>query len=398
MNSMPSLPNAQITKYIRKRNDATKEIFKNRIHPNFLIKIRDEVLSSFGDNLFNFYTPYINLNHIISGDYDSSDYDICRIIIGIHRHYSIFLTEQEIRSNEKNRDYQKKLINEVIEKIRIRRFSSYYFRKFQFQYGDELMFFPVPYELFALCMRSKILISGNINHVFKDFHKVINAALSSLTLMENNFLSNAYPLCRGMIEQYLKILILNKHPENRIDYDCFCSYEIEQSCCSQKYPEKFIEEYNNRILLSSKSKVDYLHYGWLDKIANYNTDASNRYSIYGILNYLKVSATNDQYDELNHIETLYKTCHAYTHGSAYCVKYPLLQYFEISTMLYYVLTGLFEYIHNELNKDFLQEDEVLINMLKRDFATLRDQNRNQSTENFDLYYRIHQPEFNADTR
>ena len=207
--------------------------------------------------------------------------------------------------------------------------------------------------------------------------------------MENNFLSNAYPLCRGMIEQYLKVLILKKHPKNHKDYERFCNFEIEQSCCSQKHPDEFIELFDKRILTSSKSKVDYLHYGWLDNIETYTTKSTNRYSIYGIIDYLMDNADDEQYVVLNHIKTLYKMCHGYTHGSAIHVRYPLLQYFEISIMLYHVITTIFNDIHKTLNIDFAPEDEVLIDILNRDFSILNDQYKKRSTENFNLYYDTH---------
>ena len=82
-------------------------------------------------------------------------------------------------------------------------------------------------------------------------------------------------------------------------------------------------------------------------------------------------------------------CHGYTHGSAVHVKYPLLQYFEISEMLYYVITTVFNDIHNILNIDYISEDKQLIDIINRDFDILKEQYSKRSTENFDLYYSIH---------
>ena len=82
-------------------------------------------------------------------------------------------------------------------------------------------------------------------------------------------------------------------------------------------------------------------------------------------------------------------CHSYTHGSAVHVRYPLLQYFEISVMLYYVITTVFNDIYQTLNIDFEPEDKILIENLERDFSLLQEQYKKRSTENFDLYYVIH---------
>ena len=380
----------KLAKSISDENNKTiKELFKDKINSSFLIKIKSEVLNKISLELFNYYPLQFDNKRILTGTDETPEYDICRIIVGVHRHHSIFLSEQEIRENQRNTAYQKQIVNEVVEKIRVRHFGSVFFRRKQLLLGDEFLYFPVPYELFVMCMRSICLISENAPSFFVEYGDILNNALSSLTLMENNFLSNAYPLCRGMIEQYLKVLILKKHPENYKDYERFCNFEIEQSCCSQKYPDKFIELFNQRILSSSKSKVDYLHYGWLDNIEAYNTRSTNRYSIYGIMDYLMTEADDEQYSILNHIKSLYKMCHGYTHGSAVHVRYPLLQYFEISIMLYHVITTVFNDIYHTLNIDFIFEDKKLTEILNRDFSILHEQYAKRSTENFDLYYDIH---------
>ena len=380
----------KLAKSISDENKKTiKELFKDKINVSFLIKIKSEVLNKMALELLNYYPFQFDNKKILTGRDETPEYDICRIIVGVHRHHSIFLSEQEIRDNQRNATYQEQLVNEVIEKIRLRHFGSVFFRRKQLLLGDEFLYFPVPYELFVMCMRSICLISENASSFFVEYRDILNNALSSLTLMENNFLSNAYPLCRGMIEQYLKVLILKKHPENYKDYKRFSKFEIEQSCCSQKYPDEFIELFDKRILSSSKSKVDYLHYGWLDNIDNYNTKSTNRYSIYGIIDYLMTKADDEQYIVLNHIKSLYKMCHGYTHGSAVHVRYPLLQYFEISVMLYYVITTVFNDIYQTLNIDFEPEDKTLIENLERDFSLLQEQYKKRSTENFDLYYVIH---------
>lgn len=56
-------------------------------------------------------------------------------------------------------------------------------------------------------------------------------------------------------------------------------------------------------------------------------------------------------------------CHGYAHGSAVRVRFPLLQYFEISTMLYHILTTIFDDIYYILNKDYIYEDKMLVDSL-----------------------------------
>ena len=67
----------------------------------------------------------------------------------------------------------------------------------------------------------------------------------------------------------------------------------------------------------------------------------------------------------------------------------ILQYFEISAMIYYVITNVFVDIHRELKSEISTDDKELLNMLDRDFSILFEQHSNRSTDNFELYYSIH---------
>lgn len=376
----------QLCKAVCENNDKTfRELFKGKINGSFLVKIKGEILRRLGMGFLKYFPIQLDNTKIMTGTGEAAEYDICRMIVGVHRHYSIFLTEDEIRRNQKDRDYQERITNEVIEKTRFRQYGSMFFRREQLLSGDEFLYFPVPYELFVMCMRAFGLMNGKSEPLFFYYGDLLGYALSALTLMENNFLSSAYPLCRSMIELYLKILILKKHPTASTDYKKFCGFEIDQSCCSQKYPDEFIAIYINRKFLPANSKSNYLHFGWLDCIESYDTKRSNRYSIYGILEYLM----NDdgQKDELTHLRFFYKMCHGYAHGSTIHVKYPLLQYFEISSMIFYVIRPVFTDICQTISFPVSDEDRFLLTVLDRDFQKLNEQYQKKSTENFELYYK-----------
>lgn len=370
----------------KETNNTLKQLFQCKINGSFLIKIKSTIMCKLSIQLFEYYCMRFDSERLVTGSNETIEYDICRIIVGIHRHHSIFLTKEEIRSNEKSEAYQKQLIEETIEKIKLRQYGSAFYRKKQLLIGDEFLYFPVPYELFVMCMKSIALLSSNSDKIAVRYIDILNIALSALTLLENNFLSNAYPLCRGMIEQYIKTLILQKHPKAQETYDEFAGFEIEQSCCSQKYPDKFYKLYNQRKQQSFKSKIDFLHYGWLDSIVTYDSITNSRYSIYGIFDYLKRESNDTQVDALKNIKRLYKICHGYTHGSTIHVKYPLLQYFEVSMMLYYVVRNIFSEICYMSNTDTSHDNPNIIEILDRDFNILKEQYDKRSTEKLDLYY------------
>ncbi|MCI9626148.1 MAG: hypothetical protein HFI90_05130 [Clostridia bacterium] len=84
-------------------NQILKEFFKSRINGSFLIKIKNRVITKFGLQLFECYPNIFNPSTVVTGNEETIEYDICRIIIGIHRHHSIFLSKEEIPGNEKTK-------------------------------------------------------------------------------------------------------------------------------------------------------------------------------------------------------------------------------------------------------------------------------------------------------
>lgn len=119
----------------------------------------------------------------------------------------------------------------------------------------------------------------------------------------------------------------------------------------------------------------------------HNVVKKSPYSVYGIINFLK-----DQYkeciSELEWLEMFYKSCHAYTHGSIQMSKYPVLHYFEISIMLYFIIRRTFVLLCEEKGVKPLVDEVDIISMLDREFQLLFKQYESRSTERFEAYYDV----------
>ncbi|MBD5554520.1 MAG: hypothetical protein HDQ95_04015 [Roseburia sp.] len=381
-------PHTVLKNIAEQNNVALKHVFGKRIRGNFLIKIKDQVLKELGpENLRKYFNFYWSDVEMITGTGEAPEYDICRMIVGIHRAYSIFLSKQEIRENEKSERYREQLVSETIEKIGLRLYASVYFRRKILFSGEEFLYYPLPYELFAMAVKmGDLLKDGYDLDGWQLYYGILHNVLSALSLMEDNLLGGAYPLCRGAIEMYVKLLVLNRQPVLYADYEKFRMYEVEQSCCSQKYPEEFYELFNARSCQNVKSKADYLHFGWVDFIHEYHSIVKQiPYSVYGLIAFLK-SKNEDKIPELEHLEFFYKSCHAYTHGSVQMAIYPLLHYFEISIMLYYVIRGTFLILCGEKSVDSKVDGNDVISMIDRDFRILWKQYIKRSTEKFEAFY------------
>lgn len=382
---MPFIPNLNaIAEY---NNAALQHVFEGKIRGDFLIDIKDEVMKTLGlNNLVKCYDLRWSDERMITGIGEAAEYDICKMIVGIHRAYSIFLSDNEIRRNERSRKYKQQLISETLEKIQLRAYGSVYFRKKLLLQGEEFLYYPLPYELFVILIKmNNILLEGTCSDCQQLYYGVIYNSISALSLLEDNLFGTAYPLCRGAIEMHFKLLILASQAEPCNWYEEFRMFEVAYSC-RQAYPEKFHALFENRICQGSKAKADYLHFGWVDYVAGYHEVVKKSpYSVYGIIAFLK-DKNKDKIVELECLEGFYKSCHAYTHGSIQTAKYPVLHYFEISIMLYYIVRSTYLLLCKEKKVSKMIDGYDIISMIDRDFDILLRQHQMRSTEKFESYY------------
>lgn len=319
------------------------------------------------------------------------DYDICRHITGIHRSNLIFETTDRRKQLESDADYQKELVRKVINQIKLRRYGSVYFRQHPIMHGESFLFFPVPYYLFVLCVRMLEIPSTEKARQISCFPiitTIVNKGLAALSLLEDNFLDNAYPIYRGVIELYFQFLILDINPEALSSYNKFSEFDFNKSCISQTYSDEFNDLFSNRINQRSKSKIDYLHFGWLDRISDYHEKVRSKpYSINGIIEYLQ-SIYNSETDQfLSNLKVLFNMCHGYTHGSIGHSLYPILHYFEISIMLYNTLCHTYLTICEALQQDQKINEIDIVAELNQAYALLTQQYIKRTTENFNYHYK-----------
>lgn len=382
----PFMPDLKV---ITEQSDtALKHLFEDKIKGYFLIDVKDQVMKALGlNNLLKYYDFRWSEERSVTGIGGAAEYDICRMIVGIHRAKSIFLPDQEIRKNEKSKKYKQQLIAETIEKIKFRFYGSVYFRKKSLLQGEEFLFYPLPYELFVMTVKmNEMLMDGHAYNCQQLYHGVICNSLSALSLLEDNLPGTAYPLCRGAIEMFVKLLVLAPRPELYSEYEKFRVFEIAYSC-HQAYPEDFNTLFKKRRCQNLKVKAEYLHFGWLDHIDKYHKVVKKfPYSTSGIITFLK-KENKDSSFELKLLEDFYKSCHAYTHGSIQTARYPVLHYFEISIMLYFVIRKSFLLLCKEKKAETMINGQNIISMIDRDFDVLYHQYNIRSTENFEKYYK-----------
>lgn len=379
--------NSYISKY--------KKIFANKIKENFLAKVLYRVEESSNEldlkELFDFKFNILEMIEYLDLFY----YEICENIIGIHSSNNIFLNHDERKNKEKNEEYIKNLALKSIEQLKLRKYSSSFFSEKQIIPGDDFLFFPVPYKLFSIVTNvTKALENVRYDYEFRELYfNIFNKAIAVLVLLGDNLLDSCYPIARGIIELYLKLIILKLNPSLIHEHNWFVDLEIKINCSGKNYGKNFNEKWKNRTNKHCNKKIEYLHYGWLDAIQDYHKNCGNKaYSPSGLFNYLqyKYDIANNKYKEvLIYLNDLYKISHSYTHGNIGNTAYPLLNYFEISIILYIILTHSYKMFCEDLELSANIEGIDICASLDEDISILIDQYKKRSTKNFEMYYKFH---------
>ena len=392
-NSIFGMESAKVFEDFKRKSDkALQHKFAGQIKGNFLIAIKEVILNQMGSEIANYYDLTMTDEKLVSNGNEMVDYDICRHIVGIHRSKLIFEAIDKRKLLEGSSAYQKELVREVINQIKLRRYGSVNFRQHPIMSGESFIFFPVPYYLFVLCVRMLgILNTEKARQLpcFSIITTIVNKGLAALSLLEDNFLDNAYPICRGVIELYVQFLLLENKPEAINSYNEFAKFDLDKSCISQVYSEKFNALYAERMNQGSKSKVDYLHFGWVDSISDYHSIVKTTpYSINGIVEYLEsIYSQEGNIKFLSNLKVLYKMCHGYTHGSIGYSRYPLLHYFEIAMMLCGTLSHTYLMVCEALQQKEAINDINVVSELNKAYGILEQQYNKRTTENFEYYYK-----------
>ena len=380
---------SQLNDWVQEGDQALKRIFGRYIKGTFLIKMKYLVTQKFPD-FIKYYDWTLSMDKLMAGN-ELVEFDLCRTIVGCHSSNIIFLNDTERVQLERDHDYQNKLADNVIENIKLRGYGSVFFRKEPIMQGELFLAHNVPYNMFVLAIRMNQILrespQNNSKYQFL-YNSISNKALACLSLLEDNFLDNCYPICRAVIELYLKLLLFKDYPDLVDEHYKFNEFELHQTCVEQQYPAEFNELFQNRINTSCQKKIDYLHYGWLDKVPNYHAVVRKQpYSINGILNYLRTTHVESETQLFDTIEFFYKMCHGYTHGNIGTAKYPLLHYFEISIIMQITVLHTYMMLCEEKGGNQAINGIDVVAKAERDFIPLNEQYQKKSTELFEAHYR-----------
>ena len=380
-----------LEEYKRERNIAIRNLYRGEIDTSFLVKIFNKVFDGISKDLFKYYAPpTFSMKDAIAKNNDSIESDICKIIIGIHKSNMIFVPKSEQRAKIQDSAYEKELISQVIDHIKLRKHGSSFFREKQIVAGDRFLYFSLPYDLFVICIEMNKLLNENKDKTvphYSIFSKITNKGLSALSLLENNFMDDIYVVCRGLIEYCTILIAIWKNKGATEKYTYFSQLEVKYLHCGEVLPQEFYDMFYNRKKGSSKQEAyyQYLHYGWVDELRDYHRVVDkNPYTIKGLFKYL---SEMNKYEVCKIYDEFYDKCNSFVHANPIGSKYPLLSFFEISIMLYNTIVLAYDNLCKVLGVKTKVENVDMIEKSQRDYELLISQYNKRTTQNFENYYK-----------
>lgn len=339
----------EIEKSKKGLNKELKKLFSGQITQNFMLDIMYAMITRY-PNLQQYIPAPNDAQSILSGRLQNLFYILCEHIIGVHRSKIIFLSDAERSKLESSNEYKNELMEDVYKELKLRYQTGVFIREGQIIHGDRFILFPLPYYITILTLKL-LEIAPKTKKIPIVYIDIANKSLAILSLLQDNFSDCAYSSCRIIIEDYIRGTIFHNCKEAMDEFYQFSEYELKQ-CLGNKFDDKFLDKFNNRLNKSCRNKIEFLHYGWVDVIPGYHQIVDkNPYSFGGIKKFVVKKFADVDKNQCDLLDYYHSMCNGYAHGSILNSKYPLLHYFEITSILVNVTANAYLAACNEIGED-----------------------------------------------
>lgn len=362
--------NNEIEVMVNQMINSLKSYFSPRIKESFLAKMIRKLISK-DYSAIQYFNINTSFDEFMTGVTNHTAlYEISRNIVSIHKSNTIGLKPEEIGQLQYSDKYANELAEQVVVQLSIRNYAGIFFRNRQMVAGEEFIFYPVAYKLFALCTKtSETLYKIKKDYYYPLFVNVINKSMAALSLIEDNFLDSAYPICRALLEVLIKLLVISDCPDAAKEHFEFLGYSIDKTVKTNKN-DSFQQKFKNR-KHNDCSTSEYLHYGWVDSLPNYHEVVKCRhYTFNALVDYYSSREDEKSQATLDAIKMLYNKCHEYAHGNVGNTSWPLISYMELTMMLYYVVVPTYQIMCNMYQEDMTINGVDVLGSVSKDVEKL----------------------------
>lgn len=247
-----------------------KHTFKDYINTDFMIEVLNTIISN-QENLDTLKRVF-NVEEINS----VVEFVLCKVIIANHNCNCLTINKIEQTISEKSSSYIEGLAKNVMIQIRIQPYNIQ---------GLENGNFYLEYPFVSPVIVYSNLIINNIankkdisrsdfkkNEVaYSLIYESCKSVVSSLLLFHLGSYSQAITVYRNLLEQMVKLQILENYPESLKSYLKFCEYNLSYQ--REETNKEFIREMEEKKVRKGWTQ-NFLMYGWLDSIEGYNHNYS----------------------------------------------------------------------------------------------------------------------------
>ena len=373
MNEIPFLNDIQKfnKQFQKKKNEYFKVKFSKYIKITFLFKIFEEIKKRTNDLslLLPYYHPIDpnDMFNILAGG-DPVEYDICKQIVFIHRYNMGGYSDEEKSKYQNDKKYIDKIVEQVIQQIKVRRYAGINFKINEMYSLERFEYYPPIYYLHVLTYylgENMDKYIGKLYDKSKDeylkvcLEGIINKLRGVMSVITVNMVDCGYSILRGIIELYIIFICLKYSTIDSKIYANFSKYK-------EFYDKNNYFDPDFEVLYNKKSKnigiTDYLNYGWLDSIFEFDyLGIKKQYKFNDLLKLAEFITKKDKAVNqiILNIRNYYYKCHIYTHG------FPLLEFtnqhlYDLSNPLSEILLG----VAHEIQNKIVIEDVNGVNIVK----------------------------------
>lgn len=371
-------------------NDVLRQIFGKKIKQSFLIEMKERVVKSkdFITLISSIYDFDFKINMVLG--YANWDYDVCKYITMIHFNNTLFLTDDERGSLQKDNQYKNKLFSQVIEAIKLKKFGT-----LGLQHESIESYLPITYAANAcdcylinvfneMNQKGENLNIKNKKFKFATLYKILLKIKASLILIDNCLFEEAYNPLRSAIELYMIFLTVGESSETAISsYFKFFEYKLYYQEYRQ-LPKEVVDVFNKLKLSNKVTIIDYLNYGWLDSIFEYGYigKSERQYKLKDVADLINMKYQKENKNLGSNLYEIYRSCNQMSHGftgniNAFSAK------IELSQKCVYILNHISSIVKPliEYNYNFIVNDVDIIEYMNRILKELVDvMNKNNSLD------------------
>jgi hypothetical protein len=302
-------------------------------------------------------------NKLFTG-FDSPAFELMKIITAIHTFNIIGLSEEEKGNKQRSEEYKNLLCNEVIKELKASPYGPRVKDNNSFNsYSPAFYFCYVTSEYIKEKMMDKEIrdrlldrYGENSSLLFNLLMEICQDIESIITILEIPAYSQSLALLRSLIDEYFVFSVIACNPKATKDYFQFLEYANYYDE-NESYSNEFLNRYQK--LKKKVSKLDYLHYGWLDSVEEYSSKEEKEYKVADLISLLpKDKKTKDFFSKQ------YKFLSKFIHGNYSLNNYnrtdaPLF----ISEIIHYILIDVANQYEGFTESNIEIEDIKIIDLL-----------------------------------